>query len=280
MEIRPHDELATFAELSRQLLWADPVRHTVAITIVAVRQRLDAPQDLKHLITVHEGGEVRGAALQVAGWPLVVSALPAPFAGAVAGVLAERDPDLAGASGPKAEADAFADAWLARTGRRRHGSMGQRLFALQSLTPPVGVPGAPRVATLDDLELLAAWRADFEAAVIPESWPRAGAEAIARQVRAGHGNILWEVDGEPVAMAGASVPAASMSRIGPVWTPPRHRNRGFGSAVTAAASRWALDAGAEHVVLFTDLSNPVSNAIYPRIGYRAVFDAMEFTFRR
>jgi predicted GNAT family acetyltransferase len=58
------------------------------------------------------------------------------------------------------------------------------------------------------------------------------------------------------------------------------RNRGFGSAVTAAASRWALDAGAEHVVLFTDLSNPVSNVIYPRIGYRPVFDAVEFTFLR
>jgi GNAT superfamily N-acetyltransferase len=280
MEIRLHDELSTFAEQSQSLLLADPVRHTVAITILAFRQRPDAPQDLKHLITVHEDREVRGAALQVAGWPLVVSALPVRFADALASVLAGRDPDLNGVSGPREEADAFADAWLARAGRRRRGAMSQRLFALQTLTPPVGVPGASRVATLDDLELLVAWRADFEEAAIPEDLPRAGADAIARNMSLGHGSVLWERDGEPVALASASAPAAAMSRVGPVWTPPRYRNRGFGSAVTAAVSQWALDAGAKHVVLFTDLSNPVSNAIYPRIGYRPVFDAVEFTFQR
>lgn len=280
MEIRLHDELATFAEQSRSLYWPDPVRHTVAVTILAVRLRPGGPQDLNHLITVHEDGEVRGAAIQVKGWPLVVSALPSRFAGEVAGVLAERDPDLAGVTGPREQADAFADAWLARIDRRRHDDMHQRLFALRTLTPPVGVPGAPRVATLDDLELLTAWTADFSQEALPEHWPRPGADDIARQVSAGRGNVLWELDGEPVALASASVPAAAMSRIGPVWTPPRHRNRGFGSAVTAAASRWARDAGAEHVVLFADLANPVSNAIYPRVGFRPVHDVVEFTFRR
>ena len=71
-----------------------------------------------------------------------------------------------------------------------------------------------------------------------------------------------------------------MSRIASVWTPPEHRGRGFGSAATAAASRWALDAGAEHVVLFTDLANPVSNSIYPKIGYRPVHDAVDLAFAR
>lgn len=280
MEIRLHDELATFAEQSRRLYWADPVRHTVAVTILAVRLRPGGPQDLNRMITVHEDGEVRGAAIQVKGWPLVVSALPSRFAGEVAGVLAERDPELAGVSGPREEAEAFGEAWLARTDCRWRDSMNQRLFALRTLTPPAGVPGASRVATLEDLELLTAWIIEFSQEALPDNWPRPAAEDIVRGVTAGRGNVLWELDGEPVALAGASVPAAAMSRVGPVWTPPRHRNRGFGSAVTAAASRWALDAGAEHVVLFTDLANPVSNTIYPRIGYRPVHDVAEFTFRR
>jgi len=69
-----------------------------------------------------------------------------------------------------------------------------------------------------------------------------------------------------------------MSRIGPIYTTPEHRRRGFGAAVTAAASRWALDAGAERVLLFTDLANPTTNALYPRIGYRPVHDAVELRF--
>jgi predicted GNAT family acetyltransferase len=48
--------------------------------------------------------------------------------------------------------------------------------------------------------------------------------------------------------------------------------------VTAAASRWALEAGAERVVLFTDLANPTTNRLYPRIGYRPVHDAVEVRF--
>jgi predicted GNAT family acetyltransferase len=71
-----------------------------------------------------------------------------------------------------------------------------------------------------------------------------------------------------------------MSRIGPVYTPPEHREHGYASAVTAAAAAWALAAGACHVVLFTDLANPVSNSIYPRLGFRPVHDAVEFDLSR
>lgn len=54
----------------------------------------------------------------------------------------------------------------------------------------------------------------------------------------------------------------------------------MGSAVTAAAASWSLQAGAKHVVLNTDLSNPISNAIYPRIGFRPVYDGVVIAFSR
>jgi predicted GNAT family acetyltransferase len=37
--------------------------------------------------------------------------------------------------------------------------------------------------------------------------------------------------------------------------------------VTAEVSRAALAAGAQDVVLFADLSNPISNALYQRLGF-------------
>jgi predicted GNAT family acetyltransferase len=66
--------------------------------------------------------------------------------------------------------------------------------------------------------------------------------------------------------------------VGPVYTPPARRGRGFGSAVTADATAAAIAAGADHVVLYTDLSNPTSNAIYQTIGYRVDHDAEERSF--
>ncbi|MEV4678910.1 GNAT family N-acetyltransferase, partial [Actinomadura sp. NPDC049382] len=69
-----------------------------------------------------------------------------------------------------------------------------------------------------------------------------------------------------------------VARIAPVYTPDEHRRRGYGAAVTAAATRAALDVGAEDVVLFTDLANPTSNGVYRRIGYRPVEDRVVLSF--
>jgi predicted GNAT family acetyltransferase len=73
---------------------------------------------------------------------------------------------------------------------------------------------------------------------------------------------------------------AGVARIGPVYTPPEHRRRGYGAAVTAAASRAACGGTAPEVVLFTDLGNPTSNKIYTEIGFRPVRDYLEVEIER
>jgi predicted GNAT family acetyltransferase len=72
-------------------------------------------------------------------------------------------------------------------------------------------------------------------------------------------------------MAAQRVPIAGTARIGPVYTPPEQRGHGYGSAVTAAATRAILACPAVPL-LFTDMANPVSNTIYQRLGYRPVGD--------
>ena len=86
------------------------------------------------------------------------------------------------------------------------------------------------------------------------------------------GLVLWEHEGRPVSLAGRNRAAAGQARVGPVYTPPELRGRGFGGAATAAITQAALDDGAEGVVLFTDLANPASNTLYQRLGYRPVSD--------
>jgi predicted GNAT family acetyltransferase len=91
--------------------------------------------------------------------------------------------------------------------------------------------------------------------------------------------MLWEVDGVPVSMAGGSRAVAGVVRIVGVYTPAGWRRRGYAGAVTVAVSRAALAAGATGVVLFTDLTNPTSNALYQRLGYRPVQDRTVLLFR-
>ena len=77
---------------------------------------------------------------------------------------------------------------------------------------------------------------------------------------------------------GRGLAVAGVARIGPVYTPPDQRRRGYAGAVTVAVSQLAADRGAEQVVLFTDLANPTSNALYQRIGYRPVEDRLALIF--
>jgi predicted GNAT family acetyltransferase len=79
-------------------------------------------------------------------------------------------------------------------------------------------------------------------------------------------------------MAGHTPPAEGSARIVAVYTPERHRGRGYAGAVTAAATRAAQRAGAREVVLFTDLANPVSNGLYRKLGYVGLRDYVELEF--
>jgi predicted GNAT family acetyltransferase len=81
-----------------------------------------------------------------------------------------------------------------------------------------------------------------------------------------------------VSMLGLSPQIAGTVRIGPVYTPPEHRRRGYASAAVAAVCADALARGARQCLLFTDLANPTSNKIYAAVGFRRVADWEELEF--
>lgn len=81
---------------------------------------------------------------------------------------------------------------------------------------------------------------------------------------------LWQISGEIVSWAGISGETQNGNRIGPVYTPLKHRNQGYGSAITWALSQEILQSGKNHCVLFTDLTNPTSNSIYKKMGYQQI----------
>jgi hypothetical protein len=66
--------------------------------------------------------------------------------------------------------------------------------------------------------------------------------------------------------------------VGPVYTPPERRGRGYATACVAALSQTILDEGWAFCTLFTDLANPTSNSIYQKIGYHPVCDFAEYRF--
>jgi predicted GNAT family acetyltransferase len=216
-------------------------------------------------------GTVTAAFLHTPPFPVVLTAMSDGHAAALAAEFAARGHRPPGVNAAAEPATAFAAAWQQHTGQAAHTGMRMRLYALGRLLPPDPLPpGQARTASAGDTSLLLAWLDAFN----DEAGPP-GPNESERLVndRLGYGGlVLWEHHGRAVSLAGRNRAAAGQARIGPVYTPPELRGRGFGGAATVAVTQAALDDGAEGVVLFTDLANPASNTLYRRLGYRPVSD--------
>jgi predicted GNAT family acetyltransferase len=278
------DDAAAFLAEAEPFLLADEARHNLLLGIAGTIR--DSPElyPLRSLWLVREGGRPVAAALRTPPFNLVLARPESPEALApLARAIAEELPGVVGAV---PEVEEFAQLWARRTGAAARTTMRQGVYALDSVLPPTGVAGSARVAADDDRELVLRWWVAFGDEVLHEGGPgSAQAETIVehRLSSPTSGVLLWEEKGEPVSLAGWGSPTPNGIRIGPVYTPPELRGRGYGTAVTAELSAQLLDGrlfsgGRRFCFLYTDLANPTSNAIYERIGYRMVCESAEIAF--
>jgi predicted GNAT family acetyltransferase len=271
------DSVEEFHAAAGAFLASRPVEHSVPLTLIDTLRTRDlhayGPED-PFFGFWESAGDVAGACLQTPPFPLMMTGMPAEAVAELAALVADRP--LPGVNALAADAEVFAGAWHRLTGATVTAGRRSRLFRLDRLVPPVPpVPGKARVAGESDRDLLIRWMEGFHREVADTHRDVAG---LVDEKLAYGGLTLWEADGEPVSMAGASRIEAGMVRVLAVYTPPERRGRGYAGAVTTVVSRAALDAGADDVVLFTDLANPTSNALYQRLGYRPVEDRVVMEF--
>jgi uncharacterized protein len=191
----------------------------------------------------------------------------------------------AGVTGPLPGPQRFAEAWRRLTDDDFVVQIAERCYKLERLIPPSNVPGAARLATEADLDVLTDWRMAFTAEAVPhEATSREEVESYTRQRFAAApervGTFLWEVDGQPMSMASYGGPTPNGLRIGRVYTPPEYRRRGYAGACTAITCEFILASGRSFAPLYTDLANPTSNRIYQAIGFEPVCDAVQYGFVR
>lgn len=275
-------DLEVFLGRAGAFLHSRPAAHTVPLTVTdALRHRgphAFGPAD-PVFGALERAGRVEAVFVRTPPWALNLTPLSGPDADALAAHLAELGHDLAGVFAAEDTAAAFAGAWQRHAGAAVRVERGQRLYRLGELTAPDPVPpGRPRVAGAQDRELIARWFCAFAEAVGDRAPADAGVGWADARIAYG-GVTLWEApDGTPLAMAGVTRRSAGQVRVAPVYTPAELRGHGYGGAATAEVSRAARAAGADEVLLFTDLANPTSNALYQRLGYRPVGDFTVWDF--
>jgi hypothetical protein len=278
---------AEFLAVAGPHLAADPVVSTVVTTVthrlLSRRTEDPAPPYRRWWLAVtDEAGLVVGAGMRTATfapYPLFLLPMPDEAAVALARALHERGEEVRAINGAL-PASQLCAAELARLGGGRvEVSRHTRLHELGDLAWPAPVQGRLAVATEHDVDLVTKWFEAFMGDADEQAGRQRGASKgevpdhaeMLQRLRAGW---LWfwvDQSGQPVHLTGATPPSFGVARIGPVYTPPDQRGRGWASNAVAAASQ-RIQAEGARACLFTDQANPTSNRIYAALGYRPVVD--------
>jgi RimJ/RimL family protein N-acetyltransferase len=282
MLARRFDDPLAFREAATPYLLRDEARHNLLLGVsTTLIQRPDLYEAFD-LWVVSDGDEVTGAALRTHPLNLVLAqpANDVALDTLVDRLLLERQ-ELPGVIAALPELEAFVGAWTSAndldvTRLFRHG-----VYELRDVLPIPAAPGRPRPVTPEDRDLVIPWVVAFAEEVLPKDDE---AERHIRYVDSrltatnDAGMWFWEDDGRPVSVSGYGGATPNGMRIGPVYTPPELRGRGYATTLVSEQSRWLLGTGRTLCFLYTDLDNPTSNALYRRIGYRMVAESGEVRF--
>jgi RimJ/RimL family protein N-acetyltransferase len=267
-----------FAARTERLLSASLECNVLATVLMSVLEGAHRDPPPIFAVGLTEQDEVSFAAMRTPPWPLLTSPLEPGGAEPLVQRWLEVDPDVSAVSGLPETARAIAAAWERRTGGTWRRTLSEAMHVLEEVhNPPRPGPGTLRLPRPDERDLLVRWMEEFvgEAGLIGAAQAGAMVDARLRQQNL----LLWD-DGQPVSLVGVNPAVAGVVRVGPVYTPPQFRRRGYAGSAVAAVSRRALAGGASRCMLFTDLANPTSNKIYAEVGYRRCGDWEEIALER
>lgn len=282
-----YGDAASFLQAADLVLTQDPVSTNV-IGSVAAAVRDGRRYDSELWVVLHDGsGTPVGLAMRTAPHYLVVSQMSGGAAKVLGEYVAGSQPDLPGISGPTEVVAEVSGVVLAgRPGYEAVEQVRESVMVLSDLRAPTRpASGHARPISEADTETVVEWLIAFAAeAGLPTA---ASADTVRDEVKRGRRRLrLWTDPGPQhpsdgstgLALAGHApivvTPAGDIARIGPVYTPPAHRGRGYATALTHAVAADLVASGAT-VMLYVDTANPQAGRIYTGLGFQRVGEIVE-----
>jgi uncharacterized protein len=257
-----------FLQHAGSLLYEREAEYGLALGLVEGLNSYLKPEITPLLLRVLEEGLTTAVCVQTRPDNVVISHLNNNQAAALAAYFHEHLIPLPGAIGPVPAAEALCAHY---SNAPVHVRMSNRILQLTQVILPRHAPGQFRIAGSRNFDTVKRFFHDFHVECLPREIPtEAKLDSLIEDRIARQTIFLWESDGTPVSSAHSNRPTRAGISIGPVYTPPTQRGRGYASNLIAALSQHLLDQGKRFCVLFTDTHNPTSNKIYESIGYRVI----------
>lgn len=274
MLVRCHHDPREFFELVGPFLQQNEVENSQPLGIA--RSFVDTATHDGLMFSVESGPDVVAVAVKSPHRNLVVTRAPEPAMRALANYLYAYGFPVPGLVAPVETARDFATAWKALTGVDFTERVSLRLFQATRMNPIGSSDGCFRYASLADQELIESWLHAFIDECNLDRFDNIR-ERVLQMINLSNVG-LWEC-AECTSMAAITRRCERGAHLSWVYTPKNLRGNGYATACVAELCRRELQNGKSYCTLFTDLANPVSNAIYQRIGFEPVCDAVDLVFK-
>ena len=261
-----------FLTLTREFRSREPISTQIMNAAAQAVSKGSATYESARWWIVESNSGVVGIAIHTAPHSIFLSPMPLEAAPVLADLICASEQRFPGVNGPLEVVESFLSRCqeIFQDGISFEIEQTHLSYLFDQVIPPKNVSGKIRYATVKDRELVLNW---FKAFEIEAEVKSHDLESVVDRVTSNRMLYLWTVGDEIVSLAGHSFAVETLlgdlCRIGPVYTPPEQRKKGYASFLVAGICS-VLKARGLEVMLYADAKNQDSNKVYSNIGFNQV----------
>ena len=279
MELKRFDDINKFLQTTRPILLENEVENNLILGVsLHIKSNPEKYQE-KYLAVISQGNDIRAISICTPPFKLLFWGKAEQCKNEMELLIDDilhSKLEMSGALCLSHHALQLVEIWQDKTGQPFRTGMSERIYKLDKVTFPRTQFGGMRLGTQEDLELICKWMQEFHIEAVPDD-PMTDFRDFAKKKIDNEDIVIWE-DGEPVSLASKARPTINGISINLVYTPMQFRQKGYATALVAHLCQKLLNEGWKFCTLFTDLSNPTSNSIYQKVGFRPICDFQEYYF--
>lgn len=269
-----------FLNQAHDILYSHEAEYGLLLGLCELKlKKLGQPDDYKYFL-IKKNHQIVGAAV-LSEKNLILTTTPAPYLQILAQYFQKEKISIPGVVGNSFSTETFARVWSLLDQKKYFLAMAQKIYQLEKVLMPSNDSCHLDLAKKEDEERTTELFHGFCLEALPNE--KHDYEALKKFVSGKIANqeiyVLRDQSGALVSMNYVGRPTKNGISVSGVFTPKELRGRGYASILVALTSQKMLDQGKKFCFLYTDVSNPTSNRIYQKMGYREVASSRHYLFK-
>jgi len=280
MELKRFDDINEFLDIAKPVLIENEVENNLILGVALHIQKDPSRYKEQFLAIIYDEEEISAISVCTPPFKLLFWGKNSNCNDEInilVNNIAKDNLNITGVLAENQHAFKIAETWRNIIGKTFRPGMSERIYVLTEVDFPKSAKGRMRLAQLEDLELICKWMKEFHIEATPDD-PLSDFTKFAKLKIENKDLAIWQNNGRSVALASRARPTFNGICINLVYTPQQFRRNGYATALVAHLSQKLLNDGWKFIALFTDLSNPTSNSIYQKVGFKSVCDFQEYYF--